>query len=64
MLSFYKTTFIDNEKINTNKNEIVYTPISTSQVNEYKDKLNSNEYDLVVEFSDGFETNIKNGLRW
>ena len=61
MLSFYKTTFIDNEQINTNKNKIDYTPISTSQVNEYKDKLNSNEYDLVVEFSDGFETNIKNG---
>ena len=61
MLSFYKTTFIDDEKINTNKNKIEYTPISTSQINEYKDKLNSNEYDLVVEFSDGFETNIKNG---
>ena len=61
MLSFYKTTFIDNEQINTNKNKIDYTPISTSRVNEYKDKLNSNEYDLVVEFSDGFETNIKNG---
>ena len=61
MLSFYKTNFIDNEQINTNKNKIDYTPISTSQVNEYKDKLNSNEYDLVVEFSDGFETNIKNG---
>lgn len=61
MLKFYDENFIQNETVNTNKNKAEYIPISKSQVNEYKDKLNSNEFDLVVEFSDDFESNIENG---
>ena len=61
MLKFYDDNFIKNETVNTNKNKAEYIPISKSQVNEYKDKLNSNEFDLVVEFSDDFESNIENG---
>ena len=49
----YLDSYIESEK-----NKVVYTEIQTSEVTTYKEKLQTKEYHLVVEFSNNFEENI------
>lgn len=45
-----------------NNNDIAFYPIPVSEVEEAKEKVTEGEYDVLVTFSDDFETNIQNGV--
>ena len=54
---------LSKEATNPNKNKAEFKKIAKSEVNDYVAKLKNNEVDLVVEFSDNFETQISAGQR-
>lgn len=59
--SYYGTLKVS--ETNKNKNDAKFVKITKEEVNDYVAKLKNNEVDLVVEFSDNFETQIKDGQK-
>ena len=57
--TYYNTLQVS--EANPNKNDAKFVRITKEEVNDYVAKLKNNEVDLVVEFSDNFETQIKDG---